>query len=256
MQTRHTLFALVAVLAAAGMARLGVWQLHRLDERRAFNAVLRARLDSSVVELAALPADTATLPYRRVRLTGTYDTQRELVLTGRTRRGSPGVFFITPLRREGNDTALLVNRGWVYSPNAKDVEDPSRWHTGAVANVPAWVDTWPLGGGGAVVLAGTRRAGAPVPVRRLDLRDLGRLFPYPIAPYYAVLVGDTAAAVDTTRPVALPLPAFDSEGSHRSYAIQWFFFAFLALVGTVVYIRSDLRKPPGNNVTGAGEHTP
>ncbi|MBI2795736.1 MAG: SURF1 family protein [Gemmatimonadetes bacterium] len=256
MQTRHTMFGLVAVLAAAGMVRLGVWQLHRLDERRAFNAILRARLDSSVVDLAALPADSASLAYRRVRLTGTYDQQHEFVLTGRTRRGSPGVFFVTPLRREGNDTAVLVNRGWVYSANAKDVADPSRWRTGAVANVPAWVDTWPLGGSGPVVVEGKRPAGAPVPVRRLDLPALARLLPYPIEPYYAVLVGDTSAAADTTHPVPIPLPAFDNEGSHKSYAIQWFFFALLALAGTVAYIRSDLRRPAGNNATGAGNHTP
>ena len=33
-----------------------------------------------------------------------------------------------------------------------------------------------------------------------------------------------------------PMPAFDN-GPHLSYAIQWFSFAIIALVGTVVLIR-------------------
>ena len=260
MPRRHILYIAVAVAAAAGMVRLGAWQLQRLAERRAFNTVLRARLDSSVVAPAALPRDTAQLSYRRVRLTGAYDPSHELVLTGRTRNGSPGVFFITPLLRPGNDTAILVNRGWVYAPDAKTVADPARWRTGAVANVAAWVDTWPLGGAGTVVAKvvadGTPKPGAPLPVRRLDLAALRSRFPYPIEPYYAVLIGDTLAPVDTTRPVPVPLPAFANEGNHASYAVQWFSFALVALVGTAAFIRADRRREAGNNITGAGIYPP
>ena len=255
MPRRHLLYIFVAILTAAGTARLGVWQLGRLGERRAFNAVLRARLDSSVVEPRALPRDTALLSYRRVRLTGAYDTAHELVLTGRTRNGSPGVYFITPLLRPGTDTAILVNRGWVYSPNAKDVAEPGRWRTGAIANVAAWVDTWPLGGAGPVVLDGPRPAGAPVPVRRLDLAALRSRFPYPIEPYYAVLIGDTLAPIDTIRPVPVPIPSITNEGNHLSYAVQWFSFAIVALVGTAAFIRSERRTITGNNATGAGIYT-
>ena len=47
-------------------------------------------------------------------------------MTGRTRSGSPGVHILTPLRIPESDTALLVNRGWVYSPDARTV-DLTRW---------------------------------------------------------------------------------------------------------------------------------
>ena len=114
----------------------------------------------------------------------------------------------------------------------------------------------PWAGRGAAVPDPTRRAGVPVAVRRLDLPRLARLFPYPIAPYYAVLTGDDVAPSDTTRPVPIPLPAVDDEGSHRSYAIQWFFFALLSLAGTVAYVRADLRKVAGNSETGAGKDSP
>jgi surfeit locus 1 family protein len=61
--------------------------------------------------------------------------------------------------------------------------------------------------------------------------------PYPVSPLYLV-----ATDADTTKPVVervvrLPPPALD-EGPHLSYAIQWFAFAAIALIGgTAVAVR-------------------
>lgn len=237
MQRRHTWFIVMAVATALGMLRLGLWQLSRLDERRAFNATLRTRLDSSVVRPEALPRDTALLRYRRVRLDGAYDTQREFALESRSRNGSPGVFLVTPLRRQGNDTAILVVRGWVYSANAKDVADPARWRVGAIGNVEGFADNYPIGNPGAVIREGKGRT-----IRRLDLATLASALPYPIEPYYVMLLRDRAAAIDSNRPVAFVRPAVDDEGPHKSYALQWFTFALIAVVGTIAYVRSDRAK--------------
>ncbi|MBI3791719.1 MAG: SURF1 family protein [Gemmatimonadetes bacterium] len=237
MQRRHIWFILIATLAALGMVRLGVWQLSRLGERRAFNATLRSRLDSGVVRPEALPTDTALVRYRRVRLDGVYDAEHEMQLTARSRNGSPGVFLVTPLRRPGRDTAILVVRGWVYSPNAKDVADLARWRSGAVANVAGFADTYPIGNPGTVLEPGKARA-----IRRLDLGELAKSLPYPIAPYYVMLLRDPAAAIDSTAPVAFVKPAVDDDGPHKSYAIQWFSFALISVIGTIAFVRSDVRK--------------
>ena len=236
MQRRHISFIVIAVAAALGMARLGAWQLSRLAERRTFNAQLRSRLDSTVVSPEALPADTGRLRYRRVRLDGVFDAAHEFTLVSRSRNGSPGVFLVTPLRRAGHDTAILVVRGWVYSANARAVTDIARWRVGAVANVTAFADTYELGNPGVVFMDSASRA-----VRRLDLRALATRLPYPITPYYAMLLRDPSAAIDSTTPVAFVRPSVDDEGSHRSYAVQWFLFAVITVVGTAAYVRNDLR---------------
>ena len=77
----------VAVVIAAACVRLGVWQLGRLSERRAANALVSTRLDSAVVDVGRLPADTALARYRRVTARGTYDFDHEIVLSGRSRAG-------------------------------------------------------------------------------------------------------------------------------------------------------------------------
>jgi surfeit locus 1 family protein len=219
------------------MVRLGVWQLSRLDARRTFNVQLRSRLDSGTVRPEQLPRDTARVRYRRVRLDGVYDGAHEMRLVSRTRNGSPGVFLVTPLRRTGNDTAILVVRGWVYSANAKDVADPARWRRGAVANVDGFADTYPIGNPGTVVEAG--KGGA---IRRLDLDAIAKTLPYPIEPWYVMLLRDGAAPIDSNTPVAFVRPAVEDEGPHKSYAVQWFSFALITVIGTIAYVRSDRAK--------------
>ena len=122
MTRRNILAALLAVVVAAVCVRLGIWQLQRLGERRARNAAVSARLAAPPVSLNQLPGDPTAARYRRVRLTGTLDFDHEIVLIGRSRQGAPGVHIVTPLRLDGSDRAVLVNRGWVYAPDAATVE--------------------------------------------------------------------------------------------------------------------------------------
>ena len=61
--------------------------------------------------------------------------------------------------------------------------------------------------------------------------------------YYVVATpppGETTIPLD--RPVRVPAPALD-EGSHQSYAIQWFSFATVAVVGAAAVVRADRRRP-------------
>ena len=239
MPRRTLLFALVALVAAAVCVRLGFWQLARLHERREINAVVASRLRMpEATTLAALPADTAEARFRRVRLSGRFDYARELRLTGRSRNGSPGVNIITPLRLADTNVAVLVNRGWVYSPNGADADLP-RWREGDSATVVGFVN--PLGPRrGDVRSAGARRGA----VRWIDDREIARDAGYPVTPYTVVQQGDGAAPgtprADST-PARLAVPPLD-EGPHFGYAFQWFAFAAIALAGIAVFV---VRPPRG-----------
>ena len=87
---RIRLFVAMAVIAAAGCVRLGFWQLHRRQERRARNALITSRLDSAAVDPRSLPRDTAAARFRRVRVSGTPDYAHELIYAVRTRAGIAG----------------------------------------------------------------------------------------------------------------------------------------------------------------------
>ena len=253
MSRRALAFIIFAIVVAAGCVRLGFWQLHRLAERRALNAKLSARLSERPVPVRDLPRDT-TAAYRRATATGTYDYANELSLSSRTREGSPGVNLITPLRSTDNDTAVLVNRGWVYAPDAMTV-DFTRWTERSTATVTGYV--LPLARGGRGRVAATTNARA---LRRLDYDSLARRLPYPIAPFMLV-VSDApsyengVAARDST-PARLPPPLMD-EGPHLGYAIQWFVFALIGLVGAAAGVRAERRGSyPAKGRTRSTIHPP
>lgn len=222
---RLWLFVTIAVVFAAIFVRLGIWQLHRRQERRARNALVLSRLNEPESDVESLPRDTTAIRFRRVRVTGTPDYDHELVWAARSYRGSPGVNFVTPVRVAGRDTAVLVDRGWVYSPDGATV-DRAKWRE-RDTTFSGYVEEMPSTGG-------SMYADRPDVVARLGYDAVAKSLPYPVAPYYVVVLGDSAIAPD--RLARLTVPPLD-EGPHLSYAIQWFAFALVALVGAGYVIK-------------------
>ena len=201
---RDITLAIIAGLIAALCISAGVWQLGRLEQRRARNAVLKARLALPPLEVRpGLGADSAR--WRRVVASGVYDFSAERTWPGRSFEGTPGVALITPLRL-ADGSSVLVDRGWVYSPDAFHV-DHNTYREPATATVTG-IALVPPRGRGDVDVAG-------------------------FLPFVIQVVGrDPASGL----PRRWPAPVFDN-GPHLSYAIQWFSFALIALVGTAVMIR-------------------
>jgi cytochrome oxidase assembly protein ShyY1 len=106
---------LIVVVTVVAFVNLGMWQLRRLDERRALNATIDSRMAEDPVDLGLLLATVGTDPealeYRRVTATGTYNPEDEILLQARTLNGVSGHNVVTPLAML--DNALAVNRGWV-----------------------------------------------------------------------------------------------------------------------------------------------
>lgn len=231
MPRRIVVFALLAVALAALFVRLGVWQLSRLEQRKAYNADVLERLRQPPVPLSRLGrADRA----RRAVVEGTPDWDHEFVQAGRSMNGSPGVYIFTPVRVDSAH-AVLVNRGWVYSPDAATVE-LSRWReqrtrfSGTTAELSATASRSAIKGRTThVVNADAVRA----------------LVPYPTAPLY--LVARDSGGADA--PVRLPEIEL-TNGPHLSYAIQWFSFALIALVGAGV-VMARARKASRGGSTAA-----
>jgi len=220
---------------AALFARLGVWQVHRLHERRALNAELVSRMSLAPTSVADLPADTALAAYRLVRLSGRYDFEHQIILTSRSRDGAPGVYIVTPLIPDSGGTAVLVNRGFVYSPDAATISIPT-WREPEQATVEGYARPVPVRGGN-----DPRSQTNPMAWRELDSARIAESIPYPVARMYVVDLtpGDRSAGA----PTRLSVPSLD-EGSHKSYAIQWFSFAAIALygVGYLIWLETTKKR--------------
>ena len=235
MRTRTTLFTLFALAVSLGCIRLGFWQLERLRERRDRNAQVLARLGEAPVPLENLPRNS-TVRYRRVSSSGTYDFSNEFVLTSRTRNGAPGVHIITPMRLSGSDTAVLVNRGWAYTPDGMRL-DLTVYREDTNAVIDGFIEEF-ADGTGPVSTPSAERA-----VRRLDKDSLAARMPYPIADVVIMQTKDSGEfkAVDRGTPVRVEPPRL-GDGPHRAYAIQWFGFALVGIAGSVLVLQRDRKR--------------
>ena len=194
--------------------------------------MLSARLGSAPSPVRDVTRDTATAAYRRAQAIGTYDFANEFSLAARTRQGSPGANIVTPVRLAGTDTAVLVNRGWVYAADAMTV-DFARWREPDSANATGYLVAIEKGRQGAVTTPTNARV-----VRHLDVDSLSARLPYPVLPFILVETEPATTADDV--PARLPAPLLD-EGPHLGYAIQWFAFALIGIIGGVFGVRADRR---------------
>jgi surfeit locus 1 family protein len=119
---RRAAFAAAALVVAACLAALGVWQVERRAWKHELIAAVDARIQAAPV---AAPGpdmwpriDGKTDAYRRVTATGRFRHDRETLVQAVTARGA-GFWVLTPLETPG--FTLLVNRGFV----PKDKRDPA-----------------------------------------------------------------------------------------------------------------------------------
>lgn len=231
--TKGGLLASLAVLLVAALCvRLGFWQLDRLDQRVERNRAVAERMEAPPATIEGAVRDTAGLLFRRVELHGRYHHDLAFVLAGRGHAGAPGVHLFTPLRLSGDGPAVLVNRGWLPAPDAANA-DLSPFRTSGPDTVRG------------LAMALPERDDVPDPDRfratwfRLDASALRAQYPYPVEPYYVQRLpeGDGPRPL----PIAVDPPAL-GRGPHLGYAVQWFSFASIAVIGWLIMVVRSRRE--------------
>ena len=227
----------VVLVLSVVFVSLGMWQLRRLDERRLANTVGESRFESEPADpgllIAAAGDDLDSLSHHRALATGFYAPESEVLIRSQVYRGVAGFHVITPLVA-ADGSAVLVNRGWV--PLDLD-EVPVTAATPPIGEIT--VEGW---------LAPTRERGALGPadpddgrltaMNRVDIERIQEQVPFPLLPMYLVALGEQGSEL----PVPVESPTFDDDGPHLAYAIQWFSFLAIGLVGYGFLIRRSLRS--------------
>jgi surfeit locus 1 family protein len=242
MFSRRWLLATLLVLAGTGvLARLGIWQLDRLAERRAFNSRVLAQIDQPEMPLEgdALALDLFNMEYRPVIVRGAYDFAHELTLRNQVHDGRYGLRLFTPLKIEGSDRVVMVDRGWVPLESSEADLTASSWQMYAEP--------------GPVVVRGILRRTQSKGDFGFISDPPGTLLVWNMAnlPRMAEQVSDlllTTAYVQlapdpswTGLPVRSVPEIEISEGSHFSYALQWFTFAALLFFGYPFFVLREER---------------
>jgi surfeit locus 1 family protein len=237
---RKWLIATLLVFAGTALCiRLGIWQLDRLAQRRAFNAQFETARAESVLDLnEEIPQDIASMEWRPVKVSGEYDFENQIALRNQYNGDQYGYHLLTPLLFSGK--AVLVDRGWIP---AEGNSAPSDWHkydelnTVNLAGQIRLGQTKPVLGGVADTLPAN---GAKLEIwNNADLAQIANQMPYPVLPVYIQPANDTS---DTTPPIPFQPEVEITEGPHMGYALQWFTFATILFVGYPFYLRKQEKR--------------
>ncbi len=238
---RHIIVLAVAII----LLSLGLWQLRRLEQRRALNSQVVTGLNQPRLTLTGEDVDPGALHLRRVVVTGRFDNEQGVIIRNRPYQGQPGVHLVVPLRIDGSDRAVLVDRGWIPlqapDPEAQRTYDLSGMVT--VAGIAHQSQTQPEGFLRPVdptLQPGQARLGAWF---RVDVEGIQQQVSYPLLPIYIEQSPDPQARFNEP-PVPGESPVLD-EGPHLGYAIQWFSFAVILAITYGIFVRQELTGKSG-----------
>lgn len=229
---------LLPTLAALAMMALtivlGNWQSARARYKEALQQRLETLAKEPPVSIAAAPVDAAGLDLRAVTARGQWRPEYMVLHDNRVYRGVPGYHVLMPLRLEGSDMHVLVNRGWVAAARDRSVLPAIATPSGTVsvqgmARLPgekAFELAQDAGTGPVWQTVSIER------VRRWSKLDL-----------QTVLIQQDGAMDDgLVRSWERPDMGIDK---HRGYALQWYSLAALSLV---LLVGLSLRRvPPQTN---------
>ncbi len=221
-----TLVPTLLLLPALGLLlSLGHWQLDRAAEKRALVAAF-ARASETPIELPR----SGEPRYARIRVTGRYLADRQILLDNMTHAGTGGYRVLTPLMTT-DGTVLLVDRGWVAAGPRRN-ELPDVHVAGDARELTGRLDELPAAG---VTLGHEADTGWPQRLSFPDRARLEQLLGHPLYPKIVLLdPGAPDGYLRDWRPGGIP------PERHLGYAVQWY---ALALTLLIIYVVVNLKRP-------------
>ncbi|KAF9919319.1 surf-like protein [Lobosporangium transversale] len=219
---------------------LGTWQVQRLRWKVGLIESLEERM---LLEAIPLPRKVnldaiEDFEYRKVKVTGHYRHDEEMLLGPRTRGdGQPGYFLITPLERP-NASKILVRRGWV----PREKKDQSTRKDGLIEG-EVTVE--------GLLRSGEQKASSFVPENKpeknewysLDLETMAKRSD--AQPIIVETLLDTPAhlikseLIDKNIPVGRS-PVVELRNNHKEYIVTW--YSLCIATSAMLYIL--MRRPP------------
>jgi cytochrome oxidase assembly protein ShyY1 len=257
-RTKWVFGHLLALTMVAVMIGCGFWQLNRLDFKRAINDRIEeraTRLATDITTLEITKDNVDEFEYVPVTATGRYDTANEVLVRNRTDGdGNPGFGLLTPLVLD-DGSAVVVERGWIPAALGQDID------TRPVPGITTPTDEVTVTG---LLLKSESRGmfgprdpdqGELPTLSRVDVARYAEQLDYPVVPMTLLIERNDQTPFDVVpRPFARP---DQGEGSHLSYAMQWFIFSTVVALGwPLVLYRTAFNKKSKNQPTRTSEKVP
>ncbi|MFF7283471.1 SURF1 family cytochrome oxidase biogenesis protein [Streptomyces griseorubiginosus] len=235
------ILTLVALLLIPTMIRLGIWQMHRYEERTARNTLVTQALNAEPVPVEEMtsPGHTVTTHdrYRKVTAKGRFDTAAEEVVRRRTNSDDEvGYHVLTPFVLD-DGKVLLVNRGWIPSNGPSQTAFPKipAPPAGEITVTGRLMPDETTAASGIKNLKGLPDRQVMLINSEQEARRLGKQV---LGGYIAQISpepkGDTPELIGGN-------PGSEDAALNYAYAIQWWLFSVGVPIGWVILVRRELR---------------
>ena len=237
---RPSWFALLLTAVSALLfIRLGVWQLHRADEKEAILRRYATAETAAPRDFAAVASNPPVDAFARVDVQGEYLVDRLYLLDNPKHDQRGGVEVYAPFRPRSGDRLLLVDMGFLPGNGTDQAPQLPALPTGPQQlhglYVPAPGVGYAMGGN-----ALTRQTHWPKTTIYLDLAQIGS--DLGTALYPRVLSLDAEPSSIYVREHTIDFSAMPP-ARHRAYAFQWFTFAVAVVVILLVLHRRRPSRP-------------
>jgi surfeit locus 1 family protein len=235
-QRKWLLATLLVVAGAALCIRLGIWQLDRLDQRRAFNHQVESMRAMPALDLNhQVPDDISAMEWRAVTVHGKYDFANQIALRNQYNGNEYGYHLLTPLLFDGE--TVLVDRGWIPAEGNATPQDWQKYNEDGNVTLTGQIrlgQTKPRFGGVADAIP---QDGTTLALwNNADVEQIIKQLPYEALPIY---IQPNVDPNDMTPPIPYQPTVELTEGPHFGYALQWFTFATILLVGYPFFLRKQ-----------------
>lgn len=231
---------IATIVVMALCIRLGFWQYNKAQAKIVEQQQIDQGLKQVPVGLPSATGNQDEWRYKRVKFQGVYQPEYQILLDNRVHNTKAGYHILTPVKVEGEDDYVLVNRGWVegklnrelpiiLTPNEKQIfvgdlffpldkvfslEDKHEENA-------AWQPLW----------------------QHIDMERYQKLVPFKVKPYIVRLATD-----GTEGEFVRDWPAPKNRITvHLGYAYQWFGFALTLFVIYIVLNFKKLKKEVKDN---------
>ena len=201
---------------------LGLWQLDRAEEKRQIERNVNSATDKPALVINEASGDLKVEVYRKASITGKFDSERQFLWDNKTHQGKPGFHVLTPFMLDGQQAAIIVNRGWVPMLGRRD----------QLPDVGVEQVTVTISG----IIKDPSNA-----IQLADKQDLsGTKYPHIVQAFEPDAFGTELGL--TFLPVMIELakddeygyvrewkPYFGKIDRHNGYALQWFLMALITL---------------------------
>ena len=234
LKPRWIALTVVCLAVLPGFKALSDWQWNRLHQREAYNRVIGDNMNRTVTVLSDVATSSQQFnqaaEWTILETTGTWDTAHQVLVRKKSFQSEVGFWVVTPFVT--SDTTIMVNRGWIIAGNSA-IDSPT------VQNPPAGEVT--IQGRVRIIKSSLDPQPADLPSGQVD-----RIVPTQIALSDRVIANGYLELIQSKPDSVLELKTMAapeiSEGPHRSYALQWIFFALMTIAGWIILVRNEVTR--------------